>query len=373
MNRFSSIFIRRLQREPLFLALLIAFVPLWWLARPEPSELLTLVDAKTMGALMGLMILSKGLEDSGYLSRGATLLAGTLGTERMLAAALVIFSAGLSAIVTNDVALFIVVPLTLSLSKHTNIRVGRLVIFEALAVNAGSAISPIGNPQNLYLWQSAGVSAPEFVLAMAPLSLGLMALVLLLIPISFSNQRLTQAKEQGGFRANLNPSLFWLSLLLYIPFLLLTDFGFALQAAALVFALYLLVFRRVLLEVDWFLLAIFLFIFFDMGMLASLPPVVAAAEYIDVIPGGMLTASIVLSQFVSNVPAAIFLDSFTDDWRLLVWGVTVGGFGLAIGSLANLIALRLARIPSMWLEFHRFSVPLLLAGGALAWGLSMLL
>ena len=63
---------------------------------------------------------------------------------------------------------------------------------------------------------------------------------------------------------------------------------------------------------------------------------------------------------MSNVPAAIFLAPFTDDWRGLAWGVSVGGFGLAIGSLANLIALRLARQPGLWLEFHLWSVPMLI-------------
>src|SRR5690554_6797570 len=80
-----------------------------------------------------------------------------------------------------------------------------------------------------------------------------------------------------------------------------------------------------------------------------------------------MTASVVVSQFISNVPATILLASFTDDWQALAWGVSVGGFGLAIGSLANLIALRLARVEGLWREFHLWSLPaLVLALGAAA-------
>ena len=76
-------------------------------------------------------------------------------------------------------------------------------------------------------------------------------------------------------------------------------------------------------------------------------------------------AGAVLSQGISNVPAAIMLAEFTRDWRALAFGVSVGGFGIAIGSLANLIAVRLSKERGMWLPFHLYSVPFWLAGGAL--------
>ena len=85
--------------------------------------------------------------------------------------------------------------------------------------------------------------------------------------------------------------------------------------------------------------------------------------------GGLFTAAVLLSQLISNVPAAILLAEFSSDWRLLAWGVNVGGFGLAIGSLANLIALRLAGEPGLWLRFHVWSIPVLLLSWLLGLGL----
>ncbi|MFP1451784.1 SLC13 family permease [Escherichia coli] len=73
-------------------------------------------------------------------------------TERRLAMFMVLAAALLSTFLTNDVALFIVVPLTITLKRLCEIPVNRLIIFEALAVNAGSLLTPIGNPQNILIW-----------------------------------------------------------------------------------------------------------------------------------------------------------------------------------------------------------------------------
>ena len=76
-------------------------------------------------------------------------------------------------------------------------------------------------------------------------------------------------------------------------------------------------------------------------------------------------AGAVLSQGISNVPAAIMLAEFSKDWRALAFGVSVGGFGIAIGSLANLIAVRLSGERGMWLPFHLISIPFWIAAGAI--------
>ena len=80
-------------------------------------------------------------------------------------------------------------------------------------------------------------------------------------------------------------------------------------------------------------------------------------------------AGIGVSQFVSNVPAAIALAEFSNDWRVIAYGVNVGGFGLMVGSLANLIALRLAGDRRAWLSFHAYAVPALFFAAALGYAL----
>ncbi|HRP98132.1 MAG TPA: SLC13 family permease [Rhodocyclaceae bacterium] len=357
----------RIGEDALLVSLLLALPPLLWLAPEQLARLHALVDWKTIAALAGLLVLSRGLEDSGYLGYAGRWLLAHVHGERALAALLVLFAAALSAVVTNDVALFIVVPLTLALRNVADVPVGRLVIFQALAVNAGSTLSPVGNPQNLFLWQSSPLSFVDFVLAMAPLGAGLLALLLALVPFAFPSARI-----EAGIRATparpLHRALAISSLALYPPFLLLTDLGLAPYAAPTVVFIYALAWRRVLVGVDWLLLAVFVLMFIDLGLLASVPAVRAFAGRIGELPGGVFAAAVLLSQAISNVPAAIFLAGFSDDTRLLAWGVSVGGFGLAIGSLANLIALRLARQRGLWKEFHCWSIPMLLVSVAAVMG-----
>ncbi|TVP90720.1 MAG: transporter [Pseudomonadaceae bacterium] len=333
-------------------ALLAVFTPVAW------QQLPALVDWHTIAILAGLMVLSRGLEDSGALVRSGHWLLGRMHSERQLALAMVLFAALLSAVITNDVALFIVVPLTLSLGRLASLPVGRLVIFQALAVNAGSAVSPIGNPQNLYLWQRSGDSFFTFMWQMLPIATWMLVALLLLTALVFSARRVdihTQAAAHPISR-----QLLRISLVCFPLFLFLVEWGLIAIAVAGVLALYLLCWRRVLQGVDWLILLIFILMFVNLGLLARLhfmPPLVDA---LLALPGAEITGAVALSQVISNVPATIFLAEFSERWYALAWGANVGGFGLVIGSLANLIALRLGRQPGLWLPFHGWSLIMLL-------------
>ncbi len=359
--------ILRWLRAEWLLLLLVSLLPLLlWQVPTTPAALSDLVDWKTVGALAGLMVLSRGLEVSGLIVRAGRAVAARLHSERGLAAALVLFAAALSAVVTNDVALFVTVPLTLALARAVPLPVPKLVIFQALAVNAGSAVSPVGNPQNLFLWQVSGVSFAEFLLAMLPLAAAMLAVLLALVPLAFERRRIVLPETAEA--SPLRPRLMAMSLAAYPLFLVLVNAGLALPAAGAVIGLYALAFRSVLRGLDWPLLLVFVLMFVNLGLLGRLPGVAAIVPTALELPGGAYTLGAVLSQGMSNVPAAIFLAPFTEDWRALAWGVSVGGFGFAIGSLANLIALRLARRPGLWLQFHLWSLPvfaLSLAAGAL--------
>jgi len=183
----------RLTEDFLLLALLLLLPLLLWLQPTAPSDVVVLVDWHTVAALAGLMLLSRALEDSGYLARFAAWLLALCHNERLLAQLLLLFAALLSAVVTNDVALFILLPITLSIGRLTGMPVGRLIIFLALAVNAGSSLTPVGNPQNLLLWQASGYSFWQFTLMMAPLALSLLLLILLLSGVAFGSHKFSIA------------------------------------------------------------------------------------------------------------------------------------------------------------------------------------
>ena len=345
---------------------LLGIAVLTTLLQPRaPLDWLALVDWPTIGALAGLLAVAQGVESSGVLQSAARHLLWHVTELRRLALLLCACAAVLGALVTNDVSLFLLVPLTRVLAEQAHLPLARLVVLEALAVNAGSALTPIGNPQNLYLWHRSGESFGGFVAMMAP-TVAVM-LVWVVVAVWWLVPRTPIALKELPDDAPVVPRLLWLSGALFVGFVVALDRHWLLAGLAGVFGVLLLCYPRVLRAVDWALLAIIALMFIDLRQLAALPMVAQALAQAPIEVGwrAYLAAS-AASQLISNVPATILLDGHVRDLPALAAGVSVGGFGCVLGSLANLIALRLARVPHGWRAFHRISVPCLIAVGSTA-------
>lgn len=352
-----SLFFQRFLNDPMLLSMSTLWVVLCWLEPQSLSEMADRVHWTTLVVLTGLMLLSRALELSGYLTLWGRQLLALLRGERRLAVGLILFSGLLSAIVTNDVALFIVVPLTLSLAGMATLPIERLIVFEALAVNAGSSLSPIGNPQNLYLWQLSGIRFGDFLWVMLPLGVGLMLLLLLFVPLAFPKASI-HLEAVSAMTAERRKAPLWAALIGYPLFLVAVDMGWVLSALAGVLLSMLWVARRAVFSIDWLLLIVFVLMFVNLSVIGELSVVQQFIHSMRQWPGSDVSAGVLLSQVVSNVPATLLLAQ-QSEWQPLAWGVSVGGFGLAVGSMANLIALRLARQPGIWKEFHCWSLPML--------------
>ena len=351
--------LRALARDRFFHLLLVIGVGLSFFVPFAPKTWPEAIDWHTIITLSGLMMLTKGVELSGYFDVLGRKTVRRFATERKLALFMVLAAALLSTFLTNDVALFIVVPLTLTLRKLCEIPVNRLIIFEALAVNAGSLLTPIGNPQNILLWGRSGLSFAAFTWQMAPLALAMMASLLVVCWFAFPNKSLNY--HSGSVTPQWKPRLVWGCLALYIVFLTALELKFALWGALLVAAGFLVLARRVLISVDWTLLLVFIAMFIDVHLLIQLPALQGALHSVtDLSPLGLWMTAIGLSQFISNVPATILLINYVPPTVLLAWAVNVGGFGLLPGSLANLIALRMANDRRIWWRFHVWSLPMLI-------------
>ncbi|WP_420210385.1 SLC13 family permease [Burkholderia aenigmatica] len=356
-----------LAQEPVLSVLALGLIVLQWV-RPQPfSVLADRVDWQTVATLAGLLMLTKALELSGCLMWLAHRIVHHVHSERGLAMLLVGFAALLSMWLTNDVALFVVVPLMVSLRALTPLPFRRLVIVVALAVNAGSVATPLGNPQNLFLWQLSGMSFGRFVVTLGPLAIALMALLLVLTACAFRAKPLDLSGDVVAIPVQRMHAL--IAAGLFAAFVLLADAHHPLPGLLAVAIVLLAIKRDAVLKIDWLLLLIFVLMFVVLRSAAALPVIHDAIAHARLdSPLRVFAAGAVLSQGISNVPAAILLSEFTHDWRALAFGVSVGGFGFAIGSLANLIAVRLAKEPRMWLPFHLVSIPFALASAALgAW------
>lgn len=348
----------KLIRDPLFALLLFGLLALGAISPARISSYTTLVDWPTIAALTGLLVLTKGLEASGAMQRAAYGMLSHLQTEREIAIFLVLAAALLSTVLTNDIALFIVVPLTLGICNIAGIAATRFVVFEALAVNVGSMLTPVGNPQNLFLWQNFHLSFGAFCLQMLPLVLPLLAMLLLLTVLTFSRRLLSL--DGAKVRLPLNRSLLGLSLALYLPFLIAANLQHSVWALAAVLLLFFLQHRKVMVQVDWGLIIIFILMFIDLRLLAGLETTyrIVHAFGIDQ-PNHLYLAGIAVSQVISNVPATIALVEYSHHWKVIAYAVNVGGFGFMVASLANLIALRLSGDRRGWLIFHVYALPFL--------------
>ena len=354
-----------LRRDTFFLVLLGALL-LFSLLRPERiGSYPSLVDGPTLAAMTGLLLLTKGLELSGALHRLGRTLIEWMGTERAAALCLVLVAALLSTVLTNDVALFVVVPLTLSISKLTGMRSTKLIIFEALAVNVGSTLTPIGNPQNIFLWQMSRMGFGDFVWHQLPLVAAMLAALLLLTVFAFGSRSFETLEHEA---LPLDRPLLGVSLLLYVPFLVATDLHLAGWAAGALLLMFAALRPRVLADLDWGLLLVFALMFIDLRLLAGLDVVKQLMLGLGLQdPVHLYLAGIGTSQLLSNVPAAIALAEFSKDWGVLLYGVNVGGFGWTVGSLANLIALRMSGDRRAWITFHLYAVPALCVAAAMGY------
>ncbi len=339
-----------------------AFIVLTALAPRKIASYPGLVNWRTIATLLGLMILTKGIERSGWLHRIGHLVVTRIASERRLALFLVMSSALAAMLLTNDIALFVVVPLTLGLGEFAELPLRRLVIFEALAVNAGSMLTPIGNPQNIFLWQKSGVQFGAFVSHMLPPFLIAIVCLLILTAAAFSARRIKANHADGVFF--LHKPLLATSALFYVPFLVLADLHYPEIALALVAVVFLVAFPKLLRRIDWSLMVVFVLMFVDLGLLGQYP---VFANLNLAHPGTLYVTGAVVSQVISNVPAAILLAKHSTDWTTIAWAVDVGAFGTVIASLANLIALRLGRQRGSYVAFHAWSLPFFVVVGTLVW------
>ena len=166
-----------LQREWLLLVFAAVGVALAWIDPQPASAYRRWLHVPSLAGLTGLLIAIQAIGDSGLVQRAAAKLLLRMRSVRGVGLLMVAAAALLSMVLTNDVSLFLIVPPTLALGGLCRLPVGRVVVLEALAVNAGSSLSPIGNPQNLLLWQRAGVSFVGFMWAMLPAASVMCALV----------------------------------------------------------------------------------------------------------------------------------------------------------------------------------------------------
>lgn len=305
---------------------------------PPSVAYLGYIDGKVLCLLFCLMAVVAGWRECGVFEVMAQRVLSGRKNVRVLQLLLVLLPFFVSMLITNDVALITFVPFTLLVLQMANEadRILPVVILQAVAANLGSMATPVGNPQNLFLCGKFNLTAGDFFATLLPFTM--ISFVALCIAALWGKKRTVQVSFQAPARIT-SMRLFAVLVALFALCLLAVFRVVHYGLVTLVVVAVLAVMRPQLFrKVDVSLLATFVFFFIFAGNMGEIPALR------DVLAGLMaknaLLTSAVSSQFISNVPSAVLLANFTDDWQGLLLGVDLGGLGTPIASLASLIALR---------------------------------
>lgn len=319
------------RRETVLSAALICALLSFLLTPPSVIHLQG-IDTTTLLMLFSLMTIVAGFRRMGALDAVSRKLTRCVTTLRGLSAVMVALCFALSMLVTNDVALLTLLLFRAGGQKSTI----WTVVLETVAANLGSMVTPIGNPQNLYLYTSGRLTALDFLTLLAPYAAVALALLLalcLLLPKKRVAVDTSARAPLAGKMLTLYGALSALALLAIAKVLP------AWALAAAVFLGTLALDRGTIRQVDYTLLATFVCFFVFVASVKACVPVRAWLE--TMMARSPMAVALLTSQVISNVPACLLLSPFTQDAKALALGVDLGGLGTLIASLASLISFRL--------------------------------
>ncbi|SDM46781.1 SLC13 family permease [Lachnospira pectinoschiza] len=334
------------------------------LVRPD-GKYIDYIDFRSLGILWGLMIIIQGFKKNNLFDMLANKLISKFSKAWQLMAILVFICFFLSMFITNDVALITFVPIAIMILRRANLEnvMIPIIVLQTIAANLGSMLTPIGNPQNLYMYGLTGLSLIDFCKIMLPYSV--MSFILLVIAIFFVNKRhysLYKLEKSVDKNPDLEKSVdknsnleetakkeeiktanalkigevLAFSLLFIIALLTVGRLIPYYIFVGIVLVAGLVLDRKLIAKADYILLLTFIGFFIFTGNMGRIPFIKDFLE--NVMANSEFIISLITSQFISNVPATLMLSGFTANYKELIIGVNVGGLGTLIASMASLIS-----------------------------------
>ncbi len=325
--------------EPVLIISLVLAVVSAFSVTPS-KEYLSYIDFRTLALLFSLMAVMAGLGALGIFRLLAQKLLKSVKSTRGLTLVLSLLCFFSSMIITNDVALITFVPFAIETLKLSNKkeRLIPVVVLQTVAANIGSMLTPIGNPQNLYIFSSFEMRLSEFALTLLPYTLFSLILIVLFSVLlkneKIQNPNTAEEKDFSYITLTVYCLLFALAIL--------TVFKVMPYPVTLVVTIIaLLIFdRKTIFKIDYSLLLTFVFLFIFIGNLGNIPFINDFLK--NIVKGNEVLAGILSSQIFSNVPATLLLSGFTENAKDLLIGVNLGGLGTLIASMASLISFKLS-------------------------------
>lgn len=325
------------------IALVVAIMSMFFYA---PSvEYLEYLDWRVLCMLMCLMLTVEGFKQEGLFDKITHKLLGVAKSCRSLVLILVALPFFASMLITNDVALIAFVPFSIAMLSAINQKqlIIPVVVLQTVAANTGCMMTPIGSPHNLFLFSQYEMKLEVFVLSVLPI-LAVAFVMLFVGCLVFSRRekaiKLPEPKTEQKQKTERKSVIHYVMLavtfvLCVLGVIRVVDYRLI---TALVLACILIINYKLFASIDWFLLLTFICFFIFSGNIGNIEQVRSAVSTIA--QENTFLCSVGLCQITSNVPAAIMLSEFTDNWKELLLGINVGGLGTPIASLASLISLK---------------------------------
>ncbi|MBR7152466.1 MAG: hypothetical protein IKD00_01815 [Candidatus Methanomethylophilaceae archaeon] len=306
---------------------------------PPSMDTLELVDVDVILVLFTLMAAVAGMTACGLFSTLADGMVSRGRTARGVCLTLVMLPFLTSMLITNDVALITFVPLAAAVLSGAGRRdlLIPVLVLQTIAANLGSCLTPVGNPQNLFIFSHYSPGIAEFVTTMLPVTVVGAAAVVAGTLLACKGDVGSPERQSTGIRRR--GMLCVMAVVFLVGVLSVAGFVPSWLCAPVALLAVLATDRGILRDIDYGLLLTFVFLFVFTGNLAQVPEV---SSFL----GGLMSSDPVLtsalsSQVISNVPAAMMLSQFTADWQGLLLGVSIGGLGTPVASMASLITIRI--------------------------------
>lgn len=306
---------------------------------PPDAKWAGYIDFRTLSLLFCLMTIMAGLREIGVFEYLAQSMLSYAKSTKHLVLIPVMLCFFMSMVITNDVALITFVPFTftvLEMAGEKENTIIPVVAMQTTAANLGSMLTPVGNPQNLYLYGISGMGVGEFIMLMLPYTA--VSLVIFAAWCLCRRGHKTAVPQSGRARVKSTHltavylTLFVLSLLTVARVI---PYPVTLAAVVVTVAA---CDRRTLTKVDYPLLFTFIGFFIFIGNIGRMEAFRAFLQ--NAIAGHEVITAFFASQIISNVPAALLLSGFTDKIGKLIIGTNIGGLGTLIASMASLISFK---------------------------------
>lgn len=330
----KSSFIEFLKKE----CVLVIAVTLAILSSFISMPKLSYIDFKVLILLFNLMVVVAAFKELKFLDSIAIGLLKKCNTYTSISLALVFITFISSMIVTNDVALITFVPLSIVIARKANINVLKIVIFQTLAANLGSSFTPMGNPQNLFIYSFYNLSPIDFFKITFPI---VILAVLFLVLLVFKDKKMNLSLDLEDVKIDNKRDVYLfggLFLIILLSVFHVIDYK---VTFLITIVMVLILNKKLFSQVDYSLLITFIGFFIFVGNISTMDVVKNFMEGILNSPKSTFLASVLSSQVISNVPATMLLSGFTDHFKELLLGVNIGGMGTLIASLASVISYKI--------------------------------